>query len=47
MMRGWEDRIADVHNQSNAVIIEFSIMIGYDRFFMRLMVWGSDIHNLI
>ena len=47
MMRGWEDRTADVHNQSNVIIIDFSIMIGYDRFLMRLMVQGSDIHNLI
>ena len=47
MMQGWEDRTADVHNQSNAVMIDFFIMIGYDRFFMCLMVQGSDIHNLI
>ena len=32
MMRGWEDRTTEVHKKSNAVIIEFSIMIGYNRF---------------
>lgn len=45
MMRGWEDRTAVVHTGYNAVIVNFSVMIGDNRFTFNGL--GNNIDNLM